>query len=89
MKGFESDVDYHIQSARLDLTLPFPFATIDVGGSYTDIRNHANINTQQFNTLSSVSYEGDILDYQEKTKAAYLSLRHDWDKFAIKGRVTL
>ena len=85
MKGFESDVDYHIQSARLDLTLPFPFATIDVGGSYTDIRNHANINTQQFNTLSSVSYEGDILDYQEKTKAAYLSLRHDWDKFAIKA----
>ena len=85
MKGFESNVDYHIQSARLDLTLPFPFVTIDVGCSYTDIRNHANINTQLSNTLSSVSYAGDILDYQEKTKAAYLSLHHDWDKFAIKA----
>lgn len=84
-KYFESNVDYHIRSARLDLTLPFPFATIDVGGSYTDIRNHANINTQLSNTLSSVSYAGDILDYQEKTKAAYLSLHHDWDKFAIKA----
>ena len=85
MKGFESDVDYHIRSARLDLTLPFPVATIDVGGSYTDIRNHANINTQLSNTLSSVSYAGDILDYQEMTKAAYLSLHHAWDKFAIKA----
>jgi len=82
---FVSNVDYHIQSARLDLTLPFNFASMDVGASYTNIRNQANINTNQTSTTSYMIYAGDNLDYQEKTKAAYLSLHHDWGKFALKA----
>ena len=84
-EGFKSNVDYHIQSARLDLTLPFDFVSVDVGASYTNIRNQAYINTNQGSITSYLIYAGDNLEYQEKTKAAYLSLHHDWGKFALKA----
>ena len=83
-EDFESNVDYHIQSARFDLTLPLNFATIDVGASYTNIDNQAYImNHQRYSTLD-MNYIDRSLDYQEKTRAAYLSLHKDWNNFAIK-----
>ena len=83
-EDFESNVDYHIQSARFDLTLPFDFATIDVGASYNIIDNQAYImNHQRYSTLDTTFIERS-LDYQEKTRAAYLSLHKDWNNFAIK-----
>ena len=30
-------------------------------------------------------YADNVLDYQEKSKAAYISLHHDWGKFAMKA----
>lgn len=84
-EGFESNVDYHIQSAKLDVALPFDFASINVGASYTNIRNQANIDSHLASTMSYMTYADRVLDYQEKTKAAYLSLRHDWGKFALNA----
>ena len=84
-EDFYSKVDFHIQSARLDLTLPFDFASIDVGTSYTNIRNQANIDIQQSSTTSYLTYTDRVLDYQEKTKAAYLSLHQDWGIFGLKA----
>ena len=80
---FESNVDYHIQSARLDLTLPFDFITIDAGASYTKIKNQAEMVSQNVSAMQPMAYRINVLDYQEKTKAAYLSLHHDWDMFAM------
>ena len=84
-ENFFSDVSYHIQSARVDLTLPFGFATIDAGASYTNIRNHADVEIQYLSTFASMNNDGRMLDYQEQSKVAYLSLHHDWDRFAIKA----
>ena len=78
-EGDISSVDYHIQSGRLDLTLPFNFLTIDAGVSYTSIKNHVNSSYHQgINDPSDDNY------YLEKTKAVYLSLHHDWHRFSIK-----
>ena len=82
---FFCEVDYHIHSARLDLTLPFDFLTIDAGASYTYIRNQADFGVNNSSTTSYMIYAGNVLDYQEKSKAAYISLHHDWGKFAMKA----
>ena len=79
-EGDNSFVDYHIQSGRLDLSLPFNFVTIDAGVSYTSIKNHVNSNYHQ-----GINIPIDDDYYQEKTKAAYLSLHHDWDKVSSKA----
>lgn len=84
-QNYNSNVDYHIQSARLDLTLPFDIVTIDAGASYTHIRNQAEIEKHDALVNSQDHYESRKLDYQEKTKAAYLSLHHDWDFLAVKA----
>ena len=82
---FFCEVDYHIHSARLDLTLPFDFLTIDAGASYTYIRNQADFGVNNSSTTSYMIYADNVLDYQEKSKAAYISLHHDWGKFAMKA----
>ncbi len=47
---WNSTVDYHIQSGRLDLSLPFSFVTIDAGGSYTSINNKGHYSyTSKYN----------------------------------------
>ena len=84
-KDFSCDVDYHIHSAKLDLTLPFDFFTIDAGASYTSIRNQADLGVQSSSTTSNTFYTGNVLDYQEKSKVAYISLHHDWGNFAMKA----
>lgn len=73
-----SNVDYHIQSGRLDLSLPYHIATIDAGASYTSIKNQ--IPVQNYYDGVSMNY-----DYQEKDKAAYLSLHREWGKYAVKA----
>ena len=82
---FDSDVKYHIQSARVDLTLPFNFATIEAGASFTNIRNQADVEIQNSNITNVTNYNDRMLDYQEKSKTAYLSLYHSWDHFEIKA----
>mgnify|MGYP002522045047 CR=1 FL=1 len=84
---FESAVDYHIQSVRLDLTLPSDFVTIDAGASYTKINNQAEIvlqNHMDYCIIPSI-FDINVFDYQEKTKSAYLSLHRDWGKLAVKA----
>ena len=82
---YHSQVDYHIQSARIDLTLPFCLTTIDAGASYTNIRNQAHIEIESGSDTYSTQKTNSDPDYQEKTKAAYLSLHHDWNRFTIKA----
>ena len=83
-ENYASKVDYHIQSARLDLTLPLGFATIDAGGSYTNIKNQTHIEKQiGEDDFYFIGYSDS--SYQEQTKAAYLSLHHDWDYFGFKA----
>ena len=85
---WKSAVDYHIQSGRLDLSLPFLFVTIDAGGSYTSINNkgHLSYTPKNYNHLhDTLSFNLNDFDYQEKTKAAYLSFHHEWDKCAFKA----
>lgn len=84
-QNYDSYFDYHIQSARLDLTLPFDFLTIDAGGSYTNISNQAQIDIHNTSTYLQDGYASDFLNYKEKTKAGYLSLQHDWNTFTIKA----
>ena len=86
-QNYNSNVDYHIQSARMDLTLPFDFVTIDAGASYTHIRNQAEIEKHDafIYTYTQDHHESRKLDYQEKTKAAYLSFQHDWDLLTVKA----
>ena len=82
--GYYCYVDYHIQSGRIDLMLPFNLASIDVGASYTSIRNQSNIVNLDQNAMN-ISSITTVPDYREKTKVAYLSIHRDWDRFAIKA----
>lgn len=84
-QNYDSKVDYHIQSARLDMTLPFNRLSIDAGASLTNIRNQAHIEKYNVSSNSNESYESELLDYQENTKAAYLSLQHNWDLLTVKA----
>ena len=78
------NVDYHIQSGKLDLSLPSNFVTIDAGASFTNIKNHCYIDY-----TPDPERDFDLLyhkyDYQEKSKTAYLSLYHEWEKGSIKA----
>ena len=76
----KSSVDYHIQSGRFDMSLPFSFVTIDAGASYTSIENQVDSRLNQ-----RMIYSPQKSFYLEKTKAAYLSLHHDWDRYSIKA----
>ena len=81
--GYFTEVDYHIQSGRLDLSLPFNIATIDAGFSYTSIKNQG---FQQYENSGVVYLSNGVIDnYKEKRKAAYVSFHHDWGKYAIKA----
>ena len=75
-KQLDCNVNYHIQTARLDLTLPFGFATIDAGASYTIIKNQADMEERMIDS-DMIAISKETFDYQEKTTAAYLSLHHD------------
>lgn len=76
-------VDYHIQSGRLDLSLPFSFATIEAGASYTSIKNQGSINNLS-NQDMNLSISTNPYGHQEETKAAYVSLYHEWKKLSFK-----
>ena len=76
----QSDIDYHIQSGRFDLTLPYPYITIDAGVSYTTIKNQI-----QYMSHSTILNYNDNSFYQEKRKAAYISFHHAWDRISIKA----
>jgi outer membrane receptor protein involved in Fe transport len=76
-----NDADYHIQSGRLDLSLPFGFVTIDAGASYTNINNQGDL---QYSKQSDLAMFGnERFYYQEKRKDAYVSLHRDWQRFSI------
>lgn len=64
---------YDIQSVKLDLTLPWPIATIEAGAAYTDIRNEANVEDKRLFLSFPRSWYTDY-NYREKTKAVYLTV---------------
>ena len=84
--GYDCNADYHIQTARLDLTMPLAIGTVDAGIGYTDIRNNSNSRlsktSTEANDLSSYNTE---LDYNETTKSAYISLHHEWEKLSFRA----
>ena len=65
--------DYHIQSGRLDLRLPFDNSIFDIGTSYTDIHNK---NDDHF------FYTNNCI---ETYTATYASLHHQWGRCSIKA----
>ena len=71
----DCQADYHIQSGRLDLSLPFHAAGIEAGVSYTDIKN------------PSLVYEESVgcYDSQERNKAAYVSVNYERKNFSFKA----
>ena len=80
---YRNNVDYHIQSGRLDLSLPFDIMTIDAGASYTSIKNQGDL--QYPIQYGSAMYGDEHFYYQEKRKAAYVSVHRDWDRCSIKA----
>ena len=76
--------DYHIQSVRLDMSLPFSFVTIDAGVSYTSIKNQGRSKHTPTTHTYHLGSRRDDFDCLEKTKAAFLSFHHEWDIYAIK-----
>ena len=87
LTGYTCEADYHIQSYRLDLTLPSSLLTVDIGLNYTYIKNQA---CPTYETESTYKFKAGtrsyrLYDYQEETKAAYLSLHQDWKRFSIKA----
>lgn len=71
----DCQVDYHIQSGRLDLSLPFHATDIEVGASYTDIKNPSFVYDE------SVGHT----DFQERNKAAYVSVNYERNNFSFKA----
>ena len=71
----DCQADYHIQSGRLDLSLPFHTTGIEAGVSYTDIKN------------PSLVYEESVgrNDFQERNKAAYVSVNYERKSFSFKA----
>lgn len=84
--GYDCNADYHIQSARLDLTMPLAIGTIDAGIGYTDVRNNANSRLSKTSTVENDLTSNDTeLDYAETAKSAYVSLHHEWERFSLRG----
>ena len=83
--GNTCEADYHIQSARLDLTLPFTFISLDAGVSYTSIRNQAHPSYSSEGPYIPLLTQEWAYDYHEKTKAAYVSIHRDWKQFSMKA----
>ena len=71
----DCQADYHIQSGRLDLSLPFHTTGIEAGVSYTDIKN------------PSLVYEESVGRnvFQERNKAAYVSVNYERKSFSFKA----
>ena len=63
-------IDYHIQSGRLDFSLPLHSAVIGAGASYTGIKNPGY---------------GNLKRCQEKTKAVYISFHHELKNRSFKA----
>lgn len=83
LNAFRLETDYRIHSLKLDFNLPLPWVTIETGLAYTDIDNTVDKHEEQ-NTgtgsdapepLSQTSHLFNSYSYQERTAAAYLSLR--------------
>ncbi len=82
-------VDYNIQSARLDLTLPFRSVTWDAGLSYTNISNKANLEYDDYLIRRGTRLSERLANYKEASSVAYASVRKDWRRISATASLRL
>ncbi|WP_426482153.1 TonB-dependent receptor domain-containing protein [Chryseobacterium sp. R2ACT005] len=78
-----SNMNYKIYSLQADLTLPYKWATVEVGTKYTLLKNNSYVayydiidEKMVFNPANS-----NIFDYKEHNSAAYISVNKDFNKY--------
>ena len=82
------DNRYHIDGLKADLTLPYSWVCIEMGGAYTNIRNRSSLNVFSDATglWAKDLTQSNQFNYEEQTAAAYLSAQHEFgSKFSIKA----
>lgn len=79
------DVKFRVNSTMLDIELPYSFAKIETGVSYTGINNNSflQFESQNADRLETVSTT-DLFDYTEQTIGAYASIQKPFNKLSAK-----
>ena len=77
-----SDLHYRIWSAQSDLTLPYPYVTIETGIKFTNFDNNYSVG---YYNLIREQYDIDpaksnLFEYNEKNSAGYISLQKNFNK---------
>lgn len=72
--AFGLDTDYRIHSAKLDLTLPLPFAKVEAGLAYTDIDNTVFRQQERSSNIDEDRILNNSYNYQERNAAVYLNV---------------
>lgn len=79
------DVKFRINSSMLDIELPYSFAKIETGLSYTQINNNSflQFESQNIGIPEKIS-TNDAFDYYEHTMGAYASIEKPFNKLSAK-----
>lgn len=79
------DVKFKINSSMLDIELPYRFAKVETGLSYTQINNSSflQFESQNMGRPERIS-TNDAFNYYERTMGAYASLEKSFNKLSAK-----
>jgi len=79
------DVKFRINSSMLDINLPYSFAKIETGLSYTQINNNSILHFENQTNGSLQRVEtNDAFDYDERTLGAYASIEKPLNQLSAK-----
>ena len=80
------DIKYRINSSTLDVYLPYSFANIETGLSYTQVNNNSFLQLESRNMGHQETTEtNDAFNYSEHTVGVYASLEKQFGKLSSKA----
>jgi len=77
----DGKTDYSFHSGKVDFKLPYSWAKLETGVTYTDILNSSdNFLQRNYGAFVTSADESNVFDYKERIAAAYITVSRSLDK---------
>lgn len=80
--GLAQDERFDIFSSKLDFSLPYKFASLELGAKVSNIKSKNNLSYAP--TSDAIVLNNNLFDYRENTQSLYATADKDFNKWSIK-----
>lgn len=80
--GLAQDERFDIFSSKLDFSLPYQFASLELGAKISNIKSKNNLSYAA--TSDAIVRNNNLFDYKENTQSLYATADKDFNKWSIK-----